>query len=237
MPDFEGSNQLLFCGGGEMSPFQAPVVDESCHIGYALQLVRLKRSWLHAEFVDLAMPPNQVDAIEGLHIECGCESRVQTRAHPRLFDQPPFRLVSEKTPESTDRFGRERLATDDSRPSRFTGLLHRGARNYARSRSHVAELSAQSSPRQNHVSNQRLYLSRFKAQISASGADGLSVDPELLRFYSRKRLFRNHTSIHRKPEDPLAIHPTSTCVGFLAGSVKEKYHSRKSCPARANLVY
>ena len=42
--------------------------------------------------------------------------------------------------------------------------------------------------------------------VNVSGADDL---PELLRFYSRKRIFRNHTPIHRKPEDPLAIHPTS----------------------------
>ena len=66
----------------------------------------------------------------------------------------------------------------------------------------------------------KLYVTRLKVQISASGADDLSVDPELLRFYGRKRIFRNHTPTHRKPEDPLAIHPTSKDVGFLAGSVR-----------------
>ena len=54
--------------------------------------------------------------------------------------------------------------------------------------------------------NQRLYVSCSKAQTPSSGLDELSVDPERLRLYSRKPIFRNHTSIHRKPEDLLAIH-------------------------------
>lgn len=153
-----------------------------------------------------------------------CESRVSTWKHLGFFNQFSLRLVPETPPQSARRSSRERSAQAIEGTKRRHGLRNRGAGDHARSRSFVPELPAHRRAERNHVSTERLNVADSQAEISASGAYGLTVDAQLLLLDGWQCFFGNRTPLHRKPENPLAIHPTTKAVGFLAGSCKYIFH-------------